>query len=78
MLHSYASWEKTVLAATAIKTLYVATGILLTAGNLVAATSGLVGWDNLQTTLYEIMIPFGEASIGAAVILMSLISTSFV
>lgn len=68
--HSISSTEKWVMLATAVKIAYVTSGLLLNSGNLVAATAGLFGEDAFQSTLYQIMIPFGEASIGVGVILM--------
>lgn len=62
-LHSKLTHEKTVVVATAIKALYVAVGIVLNGGNLLAATTGLFGDADLQSTLYNVMIPVGEGMI---------------
>jgi hypothetical protein len=62
--HSFKTGERTVLAATTVKTAYVAASLLLGAGNFVAAIFGLFDQTTIQSDIYKAMIPAGWVTIG--------------
>lgn len=62
--HSFKTGERTVLAATTVKTAYVAASLLLGAGNFVAAIFGLFDQTSSQSDIYKAMTPAGWVTIG--------------